>query len=260
MASIEIPQVNGAVFDLDESLLSNMRINRTSGVAENVHTSTQVEAIHHVAGGAHEQLRDLTVAEAHKISQKIDVRTIANVVRQIFRNAGIDQRHDAEELQLEILEHQQELYTKWLKNEAEPVKGALEFITKLADRHDIHQQMALQTSAKFEHAAIFLDRHDLLRLIPYNRMFTLESVNHPKPDPEVNNLAFASLGLPESERQNVHDFDDDPIRGIGSILAANLVAVGVVNEFSVDDFMSQPNPPRYAGDYEQLSMIYDLAV
>ena len=85
----------------------------------------------------------------------------------------------------------------------------------------------------------------LTSLFPGERIKTKESITHPKPNPEVFNLAFDTLGLPESDRFNVCAFEDDP-RGIMSAIAAGLYVCAIGTRYSVEQMMSLEVPPHIA--------------
>ncbi len=96
-------------------------------------------------------------------------------------------------------------------------------------------------------------------LFPSNRVKTKESITHPKPNPEVFNLAFDSLGLPESDRAAVYAFEDDP-RGIMAARAAGLYVCAITTLYTRDDLMSLQIPPHVVADtYEEFGELLNVA-
>jgi beta-phosphoglucomutase-like phosphatase (HAD superfamily) len=252
MKYLEAP--TGAVIDLDETLLDN----RDPTTGENAHTIAVVDAVHVVTGGLSRYLQQVSVAEAHAISQQVPTHSIEAGLEQLFLNGGLDDHPEKANLINEILERKDLNYIEFLKDTAQPIPGAIEFYRRLAEKYKLHGRMALQSGARRIDAKIFLDKVGMLDLIPPERMFTRESIRYSKPDPEVNERAFLALGLPEADRSGVIGFDDD-FRGITSIRKAGLYAVGVTTVHSISEFEASSCPPDLAGDYRTLSSFFGVA-
>lgn len=77
---------------------------------------------------------------------------------------------------------------------------------------------------------MFLGMTGLDDLFPDERIKTKESITHPKPNPEVFYLAFASFGLGEEDMRSVCALEDDP-RGIMAAKAAGLYVCAKTTRF-----------------------------
>lgn len=120
----------------------------------------------------------------------------------------------------EIVVRKNELYEGILRSEGEAVPGATRFVRRLA-ASGMESRLAVASASIRRDVDIFLDKAGLKNLFPDDKIKTRESITHAKPNPEVFNLAFNSLELPESARKFVCAFEDDP-RGIMAARAAGL--------------------------------------
>jgi beta-phosphoglucomutase-like phosphatase (HAD superfamily) len=74
----------------------------------------------------------------------------------------------------------------------------------------------------------------------------------------VFNLAFASLGLPETDRAHVCAFEDDP-RGIAAARQAGLYVCAITSRYSTSELQALAVPPHaIATSYADFSTMFGL--
>ena len=245
---MSVPQIDfdirGAIFDVDDTLLDNKPGNPGHGLHERARLAAAREA-----GERHniDSLRNLSVEDNLEAFMCAPVHTLEAAVWNILIMTG---QADSEVINKdnmllqEIVSRKDELYKDILLDEGEEVPGAVNFVQKLA-ASGIENKLAIASTAIRRDVDLFLGKTGLASLFPDQRIKTKESITHPEPNPEVFNLAFASLGLPEEDRMKVCVFEDDP-RGIMAARAAGLFVCAIGTRYSPEQMMSLEVPPHIA--------------
>jgi beta-phosphoglucomutase-like phosphatase (HAD superfamily) len=251
-------KVKGAVFDVDDTLLDNKPGNPGHGLHERARLAAA-----HEAGQRHniDALKDLSVEDNLDAFMSAPVHTLEAAVWNILVMTGqadsaVMNRDNV--LHQEIVARKDELYEDILRNEGEEVPGAARFVRALA-ASGIEDKMAIASTAIRRDVDIFLGKTGLISLFPEARIKTKESITHPKPNPEVFNLAFESLSLLETDRSYVCAFEDDP-RGIMAARAAGLYVCAIGTRYSVERMMALEVPPHVAfATYDEFMNWFKLA-
>jgi beta-phosphoglucomutase-like phosphatase (HAD superfamily) len=250
-------KVKGVIFDVDDTLLDNL-----PGVpGRGLHERSRLAAVHEV-GKRHgiKVLEDMSIEDNLDAFMSAPVHTIESAVWNMFVKAGLADSvvmNKDDKLLLEIIALKDELHKEVLLTYGEEVPGAINFVRKLAAT-GLESKMAIASTAIRRDVDLFLDKTGLVDLFPDKRIKTKEDITHPKPNPEVFNLAFDSLDLPEKDREFVCAFEDDP-RGIMAARAAGLYVCAIATRFSVDELMSLEFPPHIAASsYSEFCEIFNL--
>lgn len=222
---ISISQIQGVVFDVDETLLD-------TGVADHknaLHERARLRAVHE-AGKRHSIPELLAVDPEMNLRGFLDapVHSLEGAVWHILFMAGVvahDELEPANPLLREIVDRKDELFEHLLRTEGKPVVGAVEFVSWLAEQ-GFSDRMAIASTAIRRDIDIFLELAGLTRYFPGERIVSKEDVTHAKPNPEAFDRAFHTLGLPETARGNVLAFEDNP-RGIMSAKGAGLFTCAI---------------------------------
>jgi beta-phosphoglucomutase-like phosphatase (HAD superfamily) len=250
-------EVKGAIFDVDDTLLDN----KPGKPGEGLHERARLEAVHEVGNRyGIEALSKLSAEDNLRAFMTAPVHTMESAVWNIFLMTG---QADSSVINMdnvllqEIVTRKDELYKDILINEGEEVPGATQFVRALAES-GIADKMAIASTAIRRDVEIFLGKMGLLDLFPAHRIKTKELIKHPKPNPEIFNLAFESLSLPEADKPQVCAFEDDP-RGIMAARAAGLYVCAIERRHSVESLMSLEVPPHHAfRTYEDLMIWFNL--
>lgn len=250
-------KVKGAIFDVDDTLLDNKPGNPGFGLHERARLAAAREA---------GQRHDIEALERLSIKDNLDafltapVHTLEAAVWNILRITG---QADGDVINLEnvllqeIVARKDELYKDILLNEGEEVPGATAFVRALAAT-GIEDSMAVASTAIRRDVDIFLGKMELTELFPSDRIKTKETITHAKPNPEVYNLAFESLALPDTDRPYVCAFEDDP-RGIMAARGAGLFVCAIGTRFGVKELMSLEVAPHVAlATYDEFMHWFDL--
>lgn len=245
--------VEGAIFDVDDTLLDNKSASKGHGL----HELSRRTAIHTV-GGRHgiPALAELSIEDNYQGFITAPAHTLQAAVWNILYRAGtadsevINPHHS---LLNEIMQLKNNLHADVLRQHGVEVKGARAFVHGLAQRHNIRRKLAIGSSAIMRDITMSLDVIRLRNYFPAGRIVSVEGVTHPKPHPEVFQKAFAKLDLPDSARERVWIFEDD-LRGVVAGVAAGHPVATITTRFSKKEFMSQPVKPTIVGDsYEELA-------
>ncbi|HKU18620.1 MAG TPA: HAD-IA family hydrolase [Candidatus Saccharimonadales bacterium] len=243
---LQIAEVHGVIFDVDETLLDTNVHDPVNGL----HEQARMQAMHE-AGERYNlpALLAITPEEnfAHYMSSP--VHTMEAVVWNGLQCTGVIPANDpldpTHELLLEIVARKDVLYEQLLRTKGKAITGALEFIAALAARHI---PLAIASTAIRRDIDIFLyELTNLHKYFPDERVVSKESVTHPKPHPEAFDKAFRSLGLPETARSSVLAFEDNP-RGIASAKGAGLFTCAITSVQSRERLASEPVPPDLIAD------------
>ncbi len=247
----------GAIFDVDDTLLDNKPGNPGYGLHEKARLAAAREA-----GERHDidLLKTLSVEDNLEAFMSAPVHTLEAAVWNILLMTG---QADSEMINTnnpllkEIVARKDELYKDILLSEGEEVPGATRFV-KLLAANGIEGKLAIASTAIRRDVDLFLGKAGLKSLFPDDRIKTKESIIHAKPNPEVFNLAFDSLELPESSRRFVCAFEDDP-RGIMAARAAGLFVCAIGTRYTPEYMMSLEVPPHVAfSTFDEFAVWFNL--
>lgn len=255
---ITIHEVSGVIFDVDDTLLDN----QPGQLGKGLHEKSRLAAFQFVG-----EQRDIPALKNITPEQNLDafltspVHSLPGAVWNYLWTSGLV---DSEvmipdhSLLLEIVAKKDELYADVLRNEGEEVPGASTFVRQLAN-HGLEEKLAIASSAIRRDIGIFLAKVGLQDLFPGSRIMSLESATHTKPHPELFNLAFESLKLPESARATVLAFEDDP-RGIMAAKAAGLYTCAITTRYRRSDLEALEVAPDVVADrYQEFATLLGLA-
>jgi len=246
---LAITNVQGVIFDVDETLLDNGN-GRFSHLDEPLHERTRLLAIHEI-GKRHNLPSLLAVTPEENLSSFLNapIHSSEGAIWYILRTAHVVHSNTIElsnPLLQEIVAYKDDLYPTLLRTDGKPLPGAVEFVHWLADK-GLANHMAIASTAIRRDINIFLEMTGLAQYFPAERIIAKDSVTHTKPHPEAFDKAFQSLDLPDTERGNILAFEDNP-RGIMSAKAAGLYACGITNVFSREAFASSESAPDLIAD------------
>jgi beta-phosphoglucomutase-like phosphatase (HAD superfamily) len=250
-------EVKGAIFDVDDTLLDN----KPGIPGQGLHERSRLIAVHEVGKKYHiAVLENMSIEDNLEAFMTAPTHTLEAAVWNMFVKAGIadsDVMNKENQLLVEIVALKERLHESVLINEGEEVPGAVDFVRKLAAT-GIEDKLAIASTATRRDVDIFLAKTGLTKLFPNERIKTKETITHPKPNPEVFNLAFDSLDLLEADRFSVCAFEDDP-RGIMAARAAGLYVCTITTRFSKKELMALEFPPHLAADtYTEFSDLFNL--
>lgn len=256
-------EVQGAIFDVDDTLLDNNSGVKFGVVGRGLHERSRLAAAREV-GKRHgiRQLSELSAEDNLEAFMSASVHTLQAAVWNIMLMTGLADSEVAnpeDPLLQEIVSLKNELHADIILNEGEEVPGASAFVRALAG-NGLEDRLAIASSAIRRDVDLFLGKVGLAPLFPARRVVTLESITHPKPNPEAFNLAYASLGLPDSHRQTTCAFEDDP-RGIMAAQAADLYVCAITTRFSREELMALEVPPDLVADsYAEFAEHFGLSL
>jgi beta-phosphoglucomutase-like phosphatase (HAD superfamily) len=236
MTQVRLPDIKGAIFDIDDTLLDNQHPD-----VGPLHERSRFEAVMRIADKYQiESLRTLTHDENMTAFHNAKTHSLPGAVWGILYQKGIVDTEDidlAHVLLNELVDLKNELHADVLRQHGRAVLGAMELVHQMAQQHGIADTMAIASSAYRRDIDIFVDElyPDLRALFPANRIVAYEDIPHKqgKPHPEPFNRAFQTLNLPSEARGNVLAFEDDP-RGIRSAKGAGLYVCAITTRFSRD--------------------------
>lgn len=252
-------EVKGAIFDVDDTLLDN----KPGAPGQGLHERSRLAAVHTV-GETRDmpELRALTAQQNQDAFLTAPVHTVDAAVWNILIMTGIA---DSEVINpnhpvlQEIVALKNALHKDILREFGTEVPGASNFVRMLG-RNGLRDKLAIASTAVRPDVDMFLDMTNLSDFFPDERIKTKESITHPKPNPEVFNLAFASLGLDEADRKNVCAFEDDP-RGIMAAKAAGLYTCAITTRFDRDTLSKLGVAPDLIADsYQEFAGYFGLAL
>lgn len=218
-------KISGAIFDVGDTLLDN----KPDELGKGLHEQSRMAAVQEV-GKRHK------IAELEAVTPQQNLDAFLNASEHSMNGAAwelltmfglvdggpINHQHP---LLLEIVELKNSLHEKILREQGQEVPGSSKFVKALADIIP-DKKLAIASSAFRRDIDIYLEMSGLAELFLPERIKSKSDCQHPKPNPEIFNLAFQSLNLPEADRQYVCAFEDDP-RGIMSAKAAGLYTCAI---------------------------------
>jgi HAD superfamily hydrolase (TIGR01509 family) len=250
-------EVTAAIFDVDDTLLDNQGDLPGKGLHERSRFNAvrEVGRRHNIAA-----LKKWTPEDNRRAFRDAPSHTIISAVWNTLLMC--DLRHSPnpdpnDPLLTEIIAVRMELHRDVLLREGEAYPGAVEFVAALASS-GLQDKLAIATAGYREEIKIFLGKSGLDQYFPDAHIISLEDVTHAKPDPEAFNLAYATLGLPDSDRRHTCAFEDNP-RGIASAHAAGLYVCALTNIYSQSELRSLKQPPdMIANTFNELIEEFNL--
>jgi len=252
-------EVKGAIFDVDDTLLDN----KPGLPGQGLHERSRLAAAHAVG-----KERGIPALEELTAQQNLDaflnapVHTLEAAVWNILVVTGVADSNvinpDNQVFQ-EIVALKNKLHQDILREFGTEVPGAVNFVKTLG-QGSLRNKLAIASTAVRQDVDMFLGMTGLDSLFPDERIKTKESITHPKPNPEVFNLAFASLGLEEKDRKNVCAFEDDP-RGIMAANAAELFVCAITTRFDKKSLSELDVAPDLIADsYQEFADYFGLNI
>lgn len=252
-------EVKGAIFDVDDTLLDNK-----SGVPDQgLHERSRLAAVHTV-GREHgiRALEELTAQQNLEAFLNASVHTLEAAVWNILVMTGTADSeviNPDDQVFKEIIALKNELHKGILRQFGTEVPGAVNFVRALG-QGSLRNKLAIASTAVRQDVKMFLGMMGLDSLFPDERIKTKESITHPKPNPEVFNLAFVSLGLDEKDKRNVCAFEDDP-RGIMAAQAAGLYVCAITTRFDRKSLSElEVVPDLIADSYQEFADYFGLTI
>jgi beta-phosphoglucomutase-like phosphatase (HAD superfamily) len=252
-------EVKGGIFDVDDTLLDN----KPGAPEQGLHERSRLAAAHTVGkeyGIA--ALEELTAQQNLDAFLNAPVHTLEAAVWNILMMTGVADSeviNPDNQVFKQIVALKNELHTDILRKFGTEVPGAVSFVKALA-QGGLRNKLAIASTAVRQDVDMFLGMTGLDTLFPDARIKTKESITHPKPHPEVFNLAFASLGLDEKDRGNVCAFEDDP-RGIMAAKAAGLYVCAITTRFDRKSLSElEVAPDLIADSYQEFASHFGLKI
>ncbi len=239
---LHITEAQGAIFDVDDTLLDN---NSSPDPTQGLHARSRLAAVHE-AGRRFDipALVALTPERNVEGFMTAPTHSLAGAAWNIMYMQGVVQTEvpDYTDPVLQaIVALKNEQHEEILRKYGKAVAGSPEFIASLA-RNGLRDHLAVASSAIRRDIDIFFEMIDIVRYFPGGHIISLEDIDpaHSKPDPLPFDLAFRSLGLPDTPevRRSVIGFEDDP-RGIRSMKAAGLYACAITTKFTAESNVLQ---------------------
>lgn len=237
----------GVIFDVDDTLLSNYPLKAGLGL----HERARLYALHEIG-------KKYGIVELATVSQEInrDVikrakeHTVEGGVWQLFYELGIVESDEIDvnnKLLQAVTARKHELYDPIMKEFGAPLPRAVEFVKAVYIL--TNGNIAIASGAQHSNVMTFLKMTGLGEYFLAERIICSRHISRAKPDPEAFDLAFASLGLPETARPQVIAFEDDP-KGIASAKGAGLFAAAITSRFDAQALHSySPAPDLVRASY-----------
>jgi len=259
---ITFSQVQAAIFDLDDTLLDN---GPTNEPAKWLHSLSRLAAIHEVgATRGISELIHVTDEENGRAFTTASEHSLKGAIWNIFYMKGLATDNlvllgnPLADIAQEIADRKNTLHETILREHGVEFPGASDFV-KWLGANGLAHRLALATSAIERDIAIFLDKYDLHTQFPPEHIISAEKVTKPKPDPECFDLAFKSLGLPDSARRQVLAFEDNP-RGMRSAKEAGLFVCAITTRLSPDDpALIAAEPDMVAATYAEFADLLGIS-
>ncbi len=247
----------GAIFDFDDTLLDNEYDDYGSGNHERLRLAAvqEVGRLHGI-----DSLINATAQQSVEAFQTVKVTTFSyalwNMLCMLQLRHNPDEPDFDDELMVEITAKKDALYNQLLTAQAKEVSGSSNFVREM---HALTGgRIAIGSSGKLRDIQTYLTAKGLKALLPDHRIVSYESVKNAKPDPEVFDKAFRSLGLDDTQRSKVCVFEDDP-RGIMAAKAAGLYACAITTCYTKDALLSAMVPPDcVASSYNEFEQLLGL--
>jgi beta-phosphoglucomutase-like phosphatase (HAD superfamily) len=259
---IHIGQVQGAIFDMDDTLLDNGPVDKPQ---EWLHARSRLAAVYEIAEKYDiVALRGVTLDENARAFVTAKVHSLQGGIWNIFYMRGlvdsdeIDTTNPYYPLIQEIAARKNELHADILREFGAEIPGSSDFVRTLAMHDGLRDHIAMATSAVRRDIDMYLSMTGLAEYFPDDRVISDEKVSRPKPDPECFELAFRSLNLPDSARRSVLAFEDNP-RGMLSAKQAGLYVCAITTRLKRDDpALLAAEPDVIADSYAEFSQLLNM--
>lgn len=261
---IHVSEVRGAIFDFDDTLLNNGPVDQPELW---LHSRSRLAAVHDIAKthGIRELIsltpeqngRAFITASSHSLSG-----AIWNLfyMQELVSDPEIDETSEWFPLISEIAKRKNELHEEILREFGVEVPGAARFVRSLRATYGLYGRMALATAAIRRDIDIFLEKYNLESCFPSENIISHEKITRPKPDPESFELAFQTLGLPDSARRHVLAFEDNP-RGVASAKAVGLHVCAITTRVRADDSqLLAAKPDLIADSYDEFAKLLGVSL
>lgn len=251
---LKIDDIQGVIFDVDDTLLSNHPPGMPAGLHEHSRLAAgQIVGKRHGIRG----LVEMTDEQALGDFLNAKVHSLHGTIWQTLTRIGmvhgeLDLTHP---LLIELVALKDELHEKTLREYGEEVPGAAAFVEKLA-KHGWQDKMAIASTSYRRDVLVFFEMANLHRFFPDHRIITRENFTHPKPHPEAFETALKTLSI--KDKSKVLAFEDDP-RGIMSAKAAGLYVCAITTKFKREDLAALAVPPDLIADsYDEFAKLLAL--
>ncbi len=237
-------EVKGAIFDLDDTLADNLE-----HTGQGLHELSRLKAVNQFGVEiGHEGLANYPAELNSTAFRRAQHHTLEGGLWVVFSDVGLvtdeDEYNPSHEYYVAIGQIKNNFYEEIFREHGRPIPGAEQFL-ELLQQQEI--PLAMATTASRDHVEMFLEVCNFGRFFRPERIKAREDFTQPKPHPEVFNLAFESLGLPEAVRAQTLAFEDDP-RGIRAAKEAGLFVCGITSRFNADELLGQPVAPDLVAD------------
>lgn len=252
----KMPAISGAIFDIDGTLLNDY----VDGVG--LHERARLAAAHKVGKRLSiAQLQSLTMDQAAEAWVTAKEHTMLAATWRTLHMVGLVSSEDIDHdntLLKELAQTKDELFVEILQQYGSAMPGAYSFVSSLVGKHGLGSKLAISSTACQRDIDAFLKMANFTDYFPGNNIISLECVSRPKPHPESFDLAFKTLGLPESKRSNVIALEDHP-RGIASAKHAGLFTCAIATSHTREHLSSLETAPDLIADsFKELEKLLDL--
>lgn len=241
---MNIADVRGVIFDVDDTLLDNYPAHIPLGL----HEHSRLKVAHEIGKRRNiPALREFTNQQSHQAFLDASEHSVQGAVWQMLIMTGqvtgnIQRDHP---LLIEMINLKEEIHEAVLRAHGREVPGAARFVELLAAHQGLADRLAVASTANRRDIDLFFDMVNLHRFFPAQRIVSREQLTHAKPHPEAFELAFATLGL--TDKTGVIAFEDDP-RGVQSAKAAGLYVFAITTRFEAEEFAKLATPPDFIAD------------
>lgn len=253
---MNISDVRGVIFDVDETLLDNF----PPHIPHGLHEYSRVIVAHQM-GKRHNipALSAFTNEQSLQAFMDAQEHSIHGAIWQMLIMAGqvqgtLQRDHP---LLVEMLDLKEAIHEDILRQHGREVPDASRFIETLATKHDLGDRLAVASTANRRDIMLFFDMYNLHRFFPPERIVSREQFTHAKPHPEPFGMAFSTLNLPD--KTGVIVFEDHP-RGVQSAKGAGLFTCAITTGIKPEEFAKMQTPPDLMADsYEEFARLLGLA-
>jgi beta-phosphoglucomutase-like phosphatase (HAD superfamily) len=252
-------EVKGAIFDVDDTLLDNF----PGEPGQGLHERSRLAAVQEVGKEMGiPELVNLSPLDNKNAFLDAPVHTTEAAVWNILMMTGLadtEVMNPENEIFKKIVTLKDKNHLSILRQFGKEVPGATAFVRALCE-NGLKGKLAVASSAARQDVDIFFGMTGLGAYFPAERVFTKESITHPKPHPQAFNLAFDSLDIAEADRAQVCAFEDDP-RGIMAAKAAGLYTCAITTRFDRDKLGGLEVPPDLIADsYQEFAGHFGLSL
>lgn len=252
---MNISDVRGVIFDVDDTLLNNFPPEFPLGL----HEHSRLRVAHEVGKRRGiVALQNFTAEDCFRAFVDAPEHSVHGALWQTLIMTGLasgDIQHD-HPLVLEMLELKEKIHEEVLREHGWEVPGASAFIETLAINHELADRLAVASTANPRDIILFFDKYNLHRFFAPHRIISREQFTHAKPHPESFEIAFETLDLPD--KTGVIAFEDDP-RGVQSAKAAGLRVFAITTRIRREQFEAMDTPPDHiAGSYAEFRRLLGM--